>query len=288
MLKIGNKDGKRYLYTEAGESITRLRAFGEVAGSLKSNAFVVASGPSVADFPMEKYREYPYIAMNGSILACQKNEIKPYFYICDDEGFARDRAEIALQGVRAASHIGMSLKVLSRLYAVDPSCLNGASVFLLERANRCFGRPRLSDRAFAWSIRKDPELLSRFSLFSQSMNRIGFSKNLDKGYFVGRTIPYVAVQLCHQLGCSRVFLVGVDMDQEKGRFYEKGTAAVPSGLDRSYKKIILPSFRFMRETVIKKNTFEVYNLSLGSRIPDDAVKKLGLRDLERLLRGEQA
>ena len=283
MLKIERGQGERYLCTASGERLARIKAFSEVAGRLKSSVFVIASGPSVASFPMQAYRDRPFISMNGSILACKRHGIRSYFYICDDQSFARDRAEIALEGLKSAEHVGMSLEVLSRLYDIDNTCLDGVSIFLLERANRFVDQPHLSHRAFAWSIRNDPELLSRFSLFSQSANRIGFSKNLDKGYFVARTIPYVALQLCYQLGCPKVILVGVDMNQEKGRFYETGAAAAPSALDSTYKKTILPSFKFMSKTVVKDDIFEVYNLSENSRIPDSVVKKVGLGDLDRLI-----
>lgn len=283
MLRIERGQGTRYLCTVHGERLARVKAFSEVAGRLKSTAFVIASGPSVARFPMRAYRSHPFIAMNGSILACQQHGITPFFYICDDQSFAKDRAEMALEGLKSAEHVGMSLEVISKLYDLDNTCLNGVSIFLLERANRFVDQPHLSHRAFAWSIRNDPELLSRFSLFSQSINRIGFSKNLDRGYFVARTIPYVALQLCYQLGCPKVMLVGVDMQQGKGRFYEAGSAAAPSALDSTYEKTILPSFKFMAKTVVKDDVFEVYNLSEDSRIPDGVVKKIGLEDLNRLI-----
>lgn len=283
MLNIVKKGDQRFLCNEAGENVVRLRAFREMEGSTNYNVFILASGPSVAGFPIEKYRDSSFVAMNGSILACSEHEIQPCFYICDDESFARDRTELAILGLRRARHVGMSFAVLSRVYAADPHCLEGVSVFLLERANRFLDERHLSHRAYAWSIRRDHELHSMFSLFSKNKNRIGFSMNLDKGYFVARTIPYVALQLCWQLGFKKVFMVGVDMSQEQGRFYEKGSAAAPSSLDDSFSKTILPSFIFMRRKVVRKDIFEVYNLSKGSRIPDSVIKKIGLEELDQLL-----
>lgn len=236
MLSIKTRGGQRFLADETRDNVFRLRSFSEVTGELKKDVFILASGPSINDFPINRYRDHPFISMNGSILACDKHGIEPYFYICDDESFARDRAEIALLGLKRAKHVGMSFPVLCRLYQTDPQCLEGVSVFLLQRANRFLDRPQLSHRAFAWSIRKDPELYSNFSLFSATRNRIGFSKNLDKGYFVARTIPYVAIQLCYQLGCPKVFMVGVDMRSQQGRFYETGADAAPSSLDGSFEK----------------------------------------------------
>lgn len=283
MLKVEYQDGNRFLCSSNGKTIAQLKRFSEVAGSLNREAFIVASGPSTGKFPIEKYKHHPFIAMNGSILACKKNGVRPYFYICDDESFAKDRVELALQGARSALHVAMSLEVYSRLYQADKNCLDGASLFLLERANRLVGRQWLTHRAYSWSIRKDPELISKFSLFSQTANRIGFSFNMDKGYFVARTIPYVALQLCHQLGCPSVFLVGVDMTQETGRFYESGAAAAPSALEANYKKVILPSFRFVADNVTRKRGYKIYNLSLESRIPSEVFEKMDLPGLEQLL-----
>ena len=284
MLSIKSRDGQCFLASATRDNIVRLRFFSELAGSLTTDAFVVASGPSVNNFPFDNYRNHPFIAMNGSILACDKHGIRPYFYICDDESFAKDRAEIALLGLKRAEHIGMSFAVLCRLYAVDPGCLKGLSVFLLQRANRFLDRPNLSHRAFAWSIRKDPDLHSSFSIFSASRNRIGFSMNLDKGYFVARTIPYVALQLCYQLGCPRAFMLGVDMNPTEGRFYESGEGAAPSDIDGSFKKIILPSFKFLRQKIIKEGVFEVYNLSAESRIPSEVIDKIDLDTLGGMLK----
>lgn len=284
MLQVVVRDDKRLLLNDQGEIIVKLRRFSELQGSLGVAAFILASGPSAAHFSVADFKDYPFIAMNGSILACEKWGVRPYFYLCDDDRFSQGRTELALSGVKMASHVGLSLDVLSTLYRADKASFRGKSVFLLEHINRFVLKPRMSDRAFAWSIRKDPELISNFSLFRKTRNKIGFSCNLDKGYFVARTIPYVALQLCYQLGCPRVFLVGVDMNQKAGRFYEQGDAALPSRLDVDFEKRILPSFKLMADRVVKKGRFEVFNLSLDSRIPGDVIPKINARQLEHLLK----
>lgn len=283
MLGIECRDGERWLQDASGRRLVRLRRFAEVAGSMLGDVFIIASGPSTRRFPLYDYRRYPCLAMNGSILACAEHGIAPLFYLCDDQSFVRDRGALALQGLALASHVAMSLEVLSRLHEMDSCCLDGKSVFLLERVNRFVGQPRLSDRAYAWSIRKDKELVTSFSWIRRAPNRIGFSLSLDKGYFVARTIPYVALQLSHQLGSRRVFLLGVDLTPASGRFYEVGDNAVLSSLDEDYGKYILPSFQLMAQRVVEPGRFEVFNLSGDSRMPEQVIPKLSLRALEALL-----
>lgn len=283
MLSVSATDDGRVLLDEDGRFLVKVRRFSELAKTLSGGVFVVASGPSTASFPVNKYRNYPFIAMNGSILACTAAGVTPYFYLCDDDGVARERTDYVLQGLEKAEHVAMSLEVFSILYEADNECLRDKSVFLLERVNRFVGKPRLTDRKYAWSIRKDAELFSSFSLFRRTPNRIGFSMNMDKGYFVARTIPYVALQLSCQLGFSRVFLVGVDMSQSKGRFYESGDGAYRSSLDDDYDKVILPSFRLVARKIIRAGGFEVYNLSASSRVPASVFPKIDISALDTLL-----
>lgn len=262
-----------------------LQAFADCRKRFSGSVFLLASGPSAADFPLERYRDIPLIAMNGSILRCLEAPVTPLFYLCDDPGFVRDRPHLAELGVRQAQHLGMSLDCLRMLHAEVPGALDGARAYLLERVNRLHGRAVVSDRTYAWSIRNDPDLFSGFSLWRRKPNRIGFSRDMGKGYFGGRTIPYAALQLACHLGFEQVFLIGVDMSKSVGRFYEKGGAALPSSLDEDYEEYILPSFRLVADKVLPQSGMRLYNLSSSSRLPEDIAPKIDLTHLDRLLGG---
>lgn len=274
-------EGCRWLTGE--QPLARVRRFCEVRGEFGNSIFIVASGPTVKDFDFEHYRESSFIAVNGSIKVFLEKNIRPCFYLCDDVGFARSSIDVLKSGLSCSKHVAMSFSVFSILYDSDKSCLIGKSIFLLERVNRPIDGNTLSDRRYAWSIRKDKDLVCGFSIFRRTPNRIGFSRDLDKGYFVARTIPYVALQLSYSVGVSRAFLVGVDLNSAVGRFYETGDYALPSSLDDDYMKLILPSFKFMASRIIKVDRFEVYNLSLKSRLPSDVVPKIKISELSRLL-----
>lgn len=281
MLKIELIDGQRWLV--GARLRTPLRSFSDCHGQLFGSVFILASGPSANDFSLKKYSQYPIMAMNGSILRCSSEGVPPLFYLCDDASFAKDRPEIALLGLNLAKHVAMSLAVLEQLHKYDINCLAGRSIYLLERVNRFHGKQSLPDRAYAWSIRNDEELISGFSFFRKKPNRIGFSLNMEKGYFVARTIPYVGLQLAYHLGFEQVFIIGMDLQPKVGRFYESGDAALPSTLDEDYVDYILPSFKFLSCKVSFPRVFDVYNLSISSRLPSNVVPKLELHRLEEYL-----
>ncbi|HLD65536.1 MAG TPA: lipopolysaccharide core biosynthesis protein [Pseudomonas sp.] len=258
-------------------------SFAACRNSQHGSLFILASGPSAKDFPLQRYADYPMLAMNGSVCCFAAAAIAPFFYLCDDSSFARNRLPLLLQGVALSRHLALSERVIAYLTQQAPTALEGRSVYPFERVNRpLLERPSLPDRVFARQARLDSELECGFSWFRQKPNRIGFSRNLEKGYFSSRTIPYAALQLAYHLGFSRVFLVGVDLDSSKGRFYEQNEEAVPSRLDGDYEDYILPSFQLMAERVVHPG-FQVFNLSRDSRLPAHLVPKITLEQLDELL-----
>ena len=255
----------------------------ELRGSRSGDVFIVASGPSAGCFPLKLYAHLPMVALNGSIRLFGEAGVAPYFYLCDDSSFVRNRLPMLLEAVDFAQNLALSPRVVDSLLLSAPRALDGRSVYRFERVNRpARDKAALGDRRFAWKARKDGDLECRFSLLRQKANRIGFSRNLDKGYFSSRTVPYAGIQLAYHLGFSRVFLVGLDLNSSAGRFYEQGAGAVPSRLDGDYEDYILPCFRLMSERVVGPH-FQVYNLSVGSKLPADVVPKITLSQMDELL-----
>lgn len=247
------------------------------------SVFILASGPSAGSFPLQEYRNSKFITANGSIALCVQHQIKPLFYLCNDLGFVRDRPQMVLLGLSHATHLAFSSEIQDYLLKAHPDWLHGKTILPLHRVNRHPQQTPKSDRAYAWSTRNDSELIHRFSLFHAKLNRIGFSKNLDKGYFCARTIPYAGLQLAYYLGFRRCFLVGMDLSPQQGRFYEQGTQALPSTLLQDYGDYIQPSFTLLREKIINRENFQVFNLSLESRLPDSIIPKMDLQTLRTQL-----
>lgn len=269
------------LQLNSGQSIA-LNDFSECRGRFSGAVFLVASGPSVLTFPMQRYGHIPMIAMNGSIARFIEEGIKPLFYMCDDRGVAKNKGAAVAQGISFAENAGLGLAALQEVAKHSPHVLSAGKLHLLERVNRQSESAVVSDRRFAWSVRNDPEYSVEWSLFRQKRNRIGFSRNLSNGYFNGRTIAYAALQLAYHLGFERVYLVGVDMSPERGQFYDPQGLQVPSRLGDDYADYILPSFDLMSRRVLNE-AFKVFNLSIDSRIPNNVIKKIKYDQLDALL-----
>ncbi|WP_263143327.1 lipopolysaccharide core biosynthesis protein [Pseudomonas sp. RIT-PI-AD] len=258
------------------------RHFARMRGSHSGPVVIFASGPSAGAFPLERYRHLPMFAVNGSIVRFVEHDIHPLFYLCDDAGFVSARLPLAVQGVAWAQQAAFGYDALKTLLEMAPDSVEGQSVYLMQRVNRPLEGEPLSNRRYSWSVRNDPDIECGFSLLRQKPNRIGFSRDMSKGYFGGRTIPYAGLQMAYHLGFDKVFLVGFDLNAHPGRFYEQGEQALNSRLDDDYGGYILPSFELMARRVINP-AFQVYNLSGESRLPATLVPKIGLDQLDELL-----
>jgi KDO transferase-3 len=282
MLTLRYDENRRYLCE--GEKTILLEDFNDCRNKYSGCLFLLASGSSAATFPIPRYAHFPFIAMNGSIKRLVDENIRPLFYMCDDKNFVTARPDLAIMGAKQAQHIAMNLECLQALHEADPEVLQSQHIYLLERVNRFYNQKPLSDKHFAWSIRKDPDMVSGFSLLRQKPNRIGFSRNLRKGYFASRTIPYAATQLAYSLGFHKVFIIGMDLRASSGRFYEQKQDALPTSLDDDFNKFILPSFKIMADKIIAKENFKVFNLSVDSRMPADILPKIHLEQLDQILK----
>ncbi|MCW3147355.1 lipopolysaccharide core biosynthesis protein [Stutzerimonas stutzeri] len=260
----------------------RLNDFSALKGRFSGALFIIASGPSVNQFPMQWYRNVPMIAVNGSIMRFVEEGVKPLFYLCDDKGVAARKGLAVATGIRLSANAALSRSAFNEVAKHSPEVLSGENLYLLERVNRAVGHAAMTDRRFAWSVRNNPDFAVEWSLFRQKPNRIGFSRNMANGYFNGRTIAYAALQVAYHLGFDKVFLVGVDMTPEAGQFYDPKGEIVPSRLGDDYEEYIFPSFALMARKIVSSK-FAVYNLSKNSRIPDDLIPKINYEQVDRLL-----
>lgn len=266
-----------------------LEAAGLDINSFESNfrtqsgpVFILASGPSAADFPLQDFPDIPVMAMNGSILKCEAELVRPSFYLCDDPSFIESRPLLAEKGITQSQAVAMTADCYDSMLATTPVSMNDQNLYLLSRVNRRKRRAIISDKRFAWSIRNDPHLHSYFSVLRSKPNRVGFSTNLAKGYFGSRTIPLAALQLACHLGFNQAFLLGVDLNPAAGRFYEQGDEALPSTLDKDFDDYILPSFRLMAEKIVSPGQFEVFNMSNNSRLPPSVVPRISVSELHAM------
>lgn len=239
----------------------------ELRNQFSGTVVILASGPSATEVPLKVYQENPVIAVNGAVKLLLKHNIQPFLYMFNDGYFMENNIELIWQVLKTAKYVFMP----EEFYYKNFSSHHSENIYFISRVNR--GRKQYSPRVFAFRTLFDPELVGNFSLFSQKKNRIGFSKNLEKGYYCARTIPYVGLQAAYYLGFSKVFFSGLDLTSAKGRFYEARLNALESTLDKDYSSFIYPSFKLFSRKIFSSE-FMAYNLSVASKLPDSILPKV--------------
>lgn len=232
--------------------------------------FIIASGPSAKSFPIKKFAHVPMITMNGAISMFLDSEVKPYFYACTDRSFSEQQPELFKQAMAISQRVA-----LWEDHARSSHARPTGRLYPLSKAKR---------PSWLESVRgKHSALVVNHPLLPSRERPLGFSKDMSEGFFDARTVAYMAIQLAFHVGFTQVFLVGVDLDERSGRFYESADSThSPCGLDQHYFTRILPSFELMSDKVMCDN-FRVYNLSDISRIPDSVVPHATLADVEGML-----
>lgn len=247
-----------------------VRDWDECRDIRQGTVFIVASGPSAKDFHLEDFAHIPMITMNGAISKFIDAGVSPFFYACTDKDFACQQPVLFSQAMALSERVALWEETLEG-HSIVPE----GKAFLLRKA------PKLS---WAELVGAEDELVRSGSLLShRRKRRIGFSKNLKRGFFDARTVAYLALQIAYHCGFKTAVMVGVDLNQSARRFYETaGCKRSPCGLDQHFHTRILPSFSVVSEKVVGER-FQVFNLSDASRIPADVIPKVGLNELDRLI-----
>lgn len=246
------------------------------------NVFIFASGGSAKNFPLLDYKDNDFICVNGAVSVFIERNITPFAYLFDDEGFLINSLDLVLKAIKVSKYIFMPEELYIKHLASKVKLQEFVNkIYFIERVNRGHGRKVLSDKEFSFKNILNKDLVFSFSLLSNRKNRIGFSRNMETGYYCARTIPYVALQLAYYLGFKSVVLIGLDLNSQAGRFYDKDNA-LPTSIDQDYLRFILPSFELLANKVIDEE-FKVYNLSETSKLPNKIVKKIDLTGLDKIL-----
>lgn len=251
------------------EDVSSLHDFDACKGTGAGPVFLIGSGASAAQFPIREFSSFPMITMNGAISMFTAAGINPFFYVCSDRDFSRQQPHLFDAAMRRSENVALWDNQISGLKHPPKG-----RVYALKKARRW---------SAATLFEQNSELVRKLSLFSKRSKDIGFSKDMGQGFFDARTVMYLALQVAHHIGFNKVFLVGFDLNQSAGRFYETpGARRSPCGLDQHYESRILPSLKLMSSSVVNDD-FKVYNLSGTSRVPDDIVPKLNMDEVRHML-----
>jgi Kdo-III transferase WaaZ len=244
--------------------------FSQCRGVKEGPVFLIASGKSAKDFPIQEFSDVPMITMNGAICMLAQKGINPFFYVCTDRDFANQQPQLYATAMRTSENVA----IWGDQLGTDKPAPRGHT-YVLKKS------PRAS--IVSTLFNREEALVRKRSLLSKRGQDIGFSKDLSQGFFDARTVMYVALQVAYHLGFNKVFLVGFDLDQSAGRFYETcKTNCSPCGLDQHFENRILPSLKLMSDQVVDDD-FQAFNLSAASRVPEDVIPKISLEETRDIL-----
>jgi len=122
----------------------------------------------------------------------------------------------------------------------------------INESTACIYREELSDLVSNKNV-----------FFVRSLGRDGFSFELHHGFFFGCSTTMLAIQLAAYIGCSEIYLLGVDLHykSESPRFY---TENVPQ-IEDSFTSVQIHNMILARKALFAKN-IELYTCSRYSLI----------------------
>ncbi len=236
--------------------------------------WVIASGPSLAEFDLQQVANYPTLSLNCAIKKFTASGLCPtYSIIVDHRVFERQWACVEAS-VKLGAICFFNFEGLSIIAERAPELLKRGNIYLIESISRKFGVARDSTAAFLDKYAHDPEILLSDELLSYCRS-IGFSLDLQKGVFAGKTVATWAVQLAFGLGHQAIYIVGMDLGGTgKAHFYADKHNAHPD-FQRYYEPHIRGCFELARRASDKTGV-KLYNLSRHSALPDEIVPKISL------------
>lgn len=238
---------------------------------------IVASGPSVADIDYDALPMHHVMGVNGAIALADAAPVKFNFYCILDAGFVRQRPDLARRIVAHDLVLFVTPVVLARLLEMFPMSAFGCRFYLVDdifkRAMEAASTPE--------ALRANPRVAAS-AAFLGANSRMGFSFDIDNGFFHGGTVAYLALQVATWLGFTQMYLHGVDLRaaSQTPRFYETMQTRAPTRLDAEFASLIEPSFRHAAE-VLRARGVRVENLSRASALGDDIFEKVDWRSLRR-------
>ncbi len=172
--------------------------------------FIIANGPSINSLDLSKLSDDIVIGMNASSMLLDKHKFEFDFYVVSD--------------FRFLSH---------------PEKRKWATTALSNNTRRIL-------RSELKSIDQKNQ---KNTFYIPALERDGFSKNIDKGYFYGCTTTMLALQLAYYIGASDVYLLGCDLryPEENPRFYRELTPQVEDSFTSVQIKNIVDAANLFNE-----------------------------------------
>jgi Kdo-III transferase WaaZ len=251
--------------------------------SRKGACHLIATGPSVNEIDYNALELQQVMGVNGAIALQDKQRIRFDYYCIVDAGFVRKRPDLVARVVQERLTLFATPLVLWYLAQYFPMEQLRCRVVLIEDIQYPACKRALCTQELI-SAHRGPELV----LFDEDRT-LGFSLNVRRGIFDGRTVAYTGLQICHSLGFDTVFMHGLDLRNaaRTPRFYETSENMQPSALDEDLETFIRPAFRHAA-ALLKSRGVRVLNLSPHSALGADILETCDWRTLLPVRQGHTA
>jgi Kdo-III transferase WaaZ len=246
----------------------------EVKGTYQGKTYILANGPSLTDFDLMQLGDHKSMGMNGSIVKYRDSSILPEFYVILDHAFIRKRFFLIKEIITSKVKCFFSYRALCVIAVQDSTLLKSGNIYLIPGVNDSFDEAVLKDESLVERLK----LEKAFFLPKQDINRwVGFSFDICKGVFPGRTVAFQCVQIAAYLGFKQIYIAGMDLgapETGRYRFYEDiiKEESLKSNLDKNYEKI--KAAFTCAVPACESRGIELYNLSASSRLPESVMKKM--------------
>lgn len=238
--------------------------------------FTIATGPSLADVDLNRVTSFETISLNCAIKKFTEANLKPTHCIIVDHRVFENQWACVKDSIHSGANCFFSYVGLSRICEREPELLKFGNIYLIESISRKFGIPRASQIECQNSFFNDPEIFVDAKL-PELCRSVGFSIDLKKGLFSGKTVATWAVQLGVALGYQQNFILGMDLGGTgKNHFYTEVNNKLPDFM-RDYEPYIRVCFEQAKRASMATG-FDVYNLSKDSTLPHEIIPKISFEE----------
>ena len=217
------------------------------------DAFVVGAGPSMNRQDLSRLSSKPCLLLNGAVKLAHTGVVDhPLAVVVEDARHMHTNAR-AFAELPGTVPFVLSLDAIHGLvYFGGAQALEGRPLYVLDNLEKPHGRAR--------------QLLSTCAdlPFARVAHGVGFSTDLERGFFVCGTVMYAGIQAAYQLGARNLYLVGFDMS-DLPRFYDDVTGGAWTGLEKGLARVV--NAVDLAQQVFRGRQGTIYNCSPVSNIP---------------------
>lgn len=262
------------------KTVAQLKSIVTLKNRFRGSCFTIATGPSLGEIALNDAEAYDHISLNCAIRQFSEDKLTPTHCLIVDRLIFENHWDCVEQSILSGAYCYFSAEGLSRICERAPELLLNDNIYLIEAIGRQFGVARPTTREFNQLYANDADVFLAPD-DKKSRGTIGFSVDLEKGCFSGKTVATWAVQLAYYLGYQNNFIIGMDLGGTgKSHFYKNDGHRPPDFLV-DYEPYIRRCFEQARRAS-EQFDFSIYNLSKQSTLPHEIIPKISYDEALKL------